>query len=362
MNINFFITLAAVLLCFIAPAIMYNSVAKNNSVFNSFQSIKRSSFMPIYITLAFALIVGYLVLYNPSTFIFSLTNIEIFVPLTGALTIYLSGYNTRLSKLTLPFIFSWAIAAVLVMPEEAMLFIPMLPSWLNRIILIAVWFIFSCIYRYSNSGDEMLAVQSISLGIGIALLMILDALPYLLGLYGFAYVAAFMALLAFTWYPSRIKISTNAASSFGFMLFGLISYAVAEGCGPCILIFCMYMIVDFLWALGYKLTFQDRYNNLIDNTCYRQAVEEGMHPIKAVSFTIRIHMLLIFFGCFQIYSPNQMSLVILSIFLTIWFCYKFKNIPTPVQHLKDINTQVLEELQDRVEEFKKIMSQNNKDD
>ena len=48
-----------------------------------------------------------------------------------------------------------------------------------------------------------------------------------------------------------------------------------------------------------------------------------------------------------------------STMITLWLDYRFRNIPTPPQTLRDINAQVLEELQDRVNEFKSYIKKDN---
>ena len=165
----------------------------------------------------------------------------------------------------------------------------------------------------------------------------------------------FLALLSFTWYPSRVKITSTTASAIGFIIFSIMAFAIIENAGACVVILSMFLLVDFLWALFLKLTFIDKYRNIIDNTCYQQALGEGMSPEQASSFAIRAQVLVLFFGCFQAYSPNQGSLIAVSFFIIVWFCYKFKNMPTSPQSLKDINTQVFEELQDRMNEIKEFV-------
>ena len=77
-----------------------------------------------------------------------------------------------------------------------------------------------------------------------------------------------------------------------------------------------------------------------------------MNPAQAASFSMRIQLLMLFFGCFQAYSPTPWSLLLVSSLIALWLIYRFRNIPAPMQSFKDINAQVLEELQDRVNEFK----------
>ena len=359
MTTFFIVTLAAIVTCFLIPASIFSYASKGNAVFNRPNSIKNSVFIPIFTVLLVSTCAAYFFIYNPKEFVSSLSFSEVTLPLIGGLIIYLSGYNHKLSKFTPLLILLCAASAVFAAPDDSMSFLPQFNVWINRVLLIAVWAIFTFIYRHTNTGDGMLSVQSLTISIGVIALSIFGVLPHMIGFMAWITTAALLALLAFSWHPSRVKISSTAASSFGFIIFSLIAFSTYEGCAPCVLIFSAYMLVDIVWAIAYKLSFIDRYKDVTNNTAYRQALEEGMNPAQAAAFPVRIQMLLIFFGVFQAYSPNSVSLVMLSAIITIWFCYKFRNVPAPTQSLKNINLQVIEELQERVKDIKDIV---NRDD
>ena len=61
----------------------------------------------------------------------------------------------------------------------------------------------------------------------------------------------------------------------------------------------------------------------------------------------------------EIYALEPWSLLLVSTMITLWLDYRFRNIPTPPQTLRDINAQVLEEIQDRVNEFKSYIKKDN---
>ena len=331
MNITFFIVLGLAFLSFIIPAAVYGIVSRR-TMFNR-GGLGSSAFLPAAMVLLPLMLGVRFFLYDGDDFIGSYNFWQIVVPFAGAFAIAASGRFDSPRR--------W------------------LPPLANRLILAAAWLFFAGLYPYVNSGDGVLAVQSLNISLGIGILGAVNALPLMLGVFGWMFAAAFLALTVFSWHPSRIKVSSRDAAAFGFLLFSLIAPAAGEGAASCCVIFALFFLIDFLWALALKLTFLPRYEDLSANTGFRQATADGMDPAQAASFTVRIQMLMLFFGCFQAYSPTPWSLLLVSTMITLWLDYRFRNIPTPPQTLRDINAQVLEELQDRVNEFKSYIKKDN---
>lgn len=359
MNTHFLITLAAVLLSFTVPALFFTRFAGGQMVFNRSASIFRSAFLPIAITVLPLMLLAYALFYDPKDFIYSLNVWEIVLPIAFGIVIFATDYVPRAKSAAGWIILAGSAVCALTLPQDAVAAMLPFNPWLTRGIIAVAWFLFSYGYRYVNSGDAMIAVQSTTISSGIGILAALGALPFLIGLFGWIYTGAFAILLSFTWYPARIGISKDSASAFGFILFGTAVLAMGENCLPCILIFSMFMIVDTLWAIAYRFTFLEQYRDILANTAFQQALHEGLTPRRAASFSIRIQFVLVIFGCLQVYSPNQMSLVVLSAILAIWLSYKFRILSAPPQSLKDINRQVLEDLQDRVNDFKEYIKKDD---
>lgn len=358
MNMNFLITLGLAFLSFIIPAVCYSVIARKSN-FNRQESITNTAFLPLFAALLPLMLLAYLFLYNSNDFIGSFNPWQIIIPFTGALLISSVGAYSRLER-WFPLILTVTIAlSAAVIPDSALRFIPSLEPWVNRIIVAATGLLFAGIYRYANSGDGMLASQSLTVSVGIGILGTLNAAPFLLGIFGWMYTGAFAALLAFSWHPSRIKISRYDATACGLVLFTLMVPMAGEGAASCCIILSLFFLIDFAWALILKLTFLPRYNDLYADTSFQQAVAEGMNPAQATSFSMRIQLLMLFFGCFQAYSPTPWSLLLVSSLIALWLIYRFRNIPTPMRSFKDINAQVLEELQDRVNEFKNYVKKDD---
>lgn len=356
MNSIFFIALLAAFAAFLIPALIYNRLASRSRRFNSGLNVQNMLFIPFAGILFVISSFLYFTLYNQQQFLTSLSYTELAVPFIMAGIICLLSVYNKTSRFFPLFLLAGTIAATFAVPSEAIAAATPLPAFYNRLIICLAWFVFSYAYRYANTGDAMLSIQSIIIAGGIGILGLIDAIPLLLGILGFVFTAGFVALLVFNWPPARLSISADTASCFGFLLFALCVWTAAENAGSCVAIYMLYFLLDLVWALLLRFSFIEKYSNFIENTAYRQAIAEGVSPQSAATFAFRAQILLIFLGCFQALADNQTSLLLVSSLITIWLLYRFRSISIPVDSFKDINKQVLDDLQDRVNDIKQYIN------
>lgn len=366
MSLSFIFIIFSMLICFVIPAIWYKKVADNNGVFNRGKALKSSIFLPIFIPVSICLIFAYLAFYNPADFVNSLSLWQIVATFGGALAVYIFGYMQQLKKFFPLIILFFALLCTVLADDKSVDIFPSLPIWLNRGLLALLWTVFSLAYRYTNSGNAMLAIQSGFISLGIGLLGLMGAIPFLASAGGWISFAAFLALLVFSWYPSKIVIGATTASSLGFLLFGIASMVIFENAFSCIVVFSMFFFVDVAWSWMYKLSFIDKFSSVYANTAFSQTVSEGMHPAQAALFSVRIQAIMLFLGCFQVFSPVKGSLIIFSFIICIWLSYKYRTLSLASNSLKAINSQLIEELQQQVDEVKKYVGRDspysNRDD
>lgn len=359
MNSTLFIVLGIALVAFLLPAFVYSVLVKKNKPFNMENTLKESVFLPVFITLFLLSNALFFIFYDPKQFLSSVSYLMLVTPFVAIFMVYLSLYNKYTSKYFLLFLFLATVIGTLIMPDECFINISPLPVIYNRLILCAAWFVFSFIYRYANSGDSMLSTQSITIAGGIGILGMINAIPPLLGYLGFIFTCAFATLFPFTYFPSRLRISSQTASCFGFLLFIPCAWVAAENAASCIIIFSMYLLIDTAWAIVLRLTFLDKYADISQNTAYKQALEDGIPPSTAISFSYRGQLLLLFLGSFQAVASYQASLLLVSSLITLWFLYRFHNIYEQIGSFRDINHQVLEDLQDKIDDIKQLIGRDD---
>ncbi|MBO7555810.1 MAG: hypothetical protein J6T72_00210 [Alphaproteobacteria bacterium] len=101
-----------------------------------------------------------------------------------------------------------------------------------------------------------------------------------------------------------------------------------------------------------RLTFIEQYSDIKENTSYRQALAQGISPQVATSFLCRAQILIIIFGSFQAYNSQPHSLLLISALVSIWLTFKMRNLSENNKTIKDLNKEVLEDLQARINSIK----------
>lgn len=349
-NGTFFINLFITFVCFIVPAVIYNFAAnQDGSLF------KQTPFMPFCLTVATASLLSYFLFYDENQFLTSMTIGELISPFVAAALIYLIIHTKKLYKSAYLAVACGALACSCLIPQEIIVAISPLPLICNRLLIAVVWTAFCWLFTYSNTCEATSAIQAFTISTGIAVLGFINAIPLFLGMLSAYFAVAYFALIIFNWYPSRIQLSKNDIICLGFLLFAPISWTVYENATSCVIIFSMYLLIDFAYASILLFTFIPQYRNLLNNTSCRQALQKGLTPSTAASFSCRIQLLLIFFGVFQTLSAHQYSLLSATAIITVWFLYRFRNLDQQQQSISEINRKVLEDLQDRVNDIKQYI-------
>ncbi len=358
MNMTFFIVLSLVCFTLAASTVSFALIARKG-IFNQ-SDIKNSVFIPSLLILFVTTLAAWFFFYDQDDFIGYFPLTQLLVPFACSALICIIGYYYPNNRWLWLVVVISACLSVLAVPEDNFLFTSALPPLLIRIFLAAGWVLFAFLCRYANNGSAALAGQTIFVALGISILAFMQALPFFIGVYAWLFTIVLFIMLFFSWYPSKIRISSIDAMSLGFLLFSLIVPAITEGAISCCMIFIMFMAVDFLWAFVLKLTFLPQFQNIVENSAFHQAIAKGATPSQAAFFILRAQLMTLILGCFQVYSPMPWSLMLVSFFIILWVDYRFRNMFVPVQTFRNINTQVLEELQDRINEFKDYIKKDDK--
>ncbi|MBR1648808.1 MAG: hypothetical protein IJ689_04330 [Alphaproteobacteria bacterium] len=348
MDGNFFITLCAAFAGFLAPVFFYAGMVRNTPRFG--QSENKSAFLPLIAVWIIISTVLYECLYDEKQFLGTLSFLELGVPLVVAAMLCVVR-----RRFLYPSLLIGAVIGTFIIPDAMLEEVVSLPVLYTKALIIAAWFLFSSIYRYADTGDGMLSLQSLTIAAGVAVLGIINAVPMFLGDLAIVYAAGLVAVLIFTFPPARIKFSTNDACSLGFVMFFLILRCFLEYAGECAAIFALYLPVDVAWALFLKVTFWNKYSDVRQNTAYYSVLDKGISPLMAFYFACRVQIVLFFVGNIQAVIEHTISLIGIAFLMTVWFIYKFRTLFARTQSLRNINRQVIEDLQERVNDIKEYI-------
>ncbi len=228
----------------------------------------------------------------------------------------------KLQKFGYVFILACCALNLWILPNDFSFSDGVLPLWAEKIILAIAWSLFALCYNTMNAGDGILSSESLAVTIGMALLCVIGVLPVLSGYYAAVFIALFMALHFFMLYPAKIALNSSQCRLIGFFLGWLGVLTAIEGCGSCFLILAMYYIFETSVAFFKKLTFKKQYRNMAANTFYSNLTAAGVAPKTVSDLVSRINLILMLLAGFQIYSPNNFTMIIIAFIAVFWLQQK----------------------------------------
>lgn len=315
---------------------------------------KNLAFAPFYLTCLAVFCLLYVLTPIANDFIFEINIFSVLIPLILGGGIYLCSLFQKTAKLTPAAIFIAVAVSVFLLPPEFLLFKGYLPFWLDRIVIIIFWSLFSNFYYILNGIDGLAASNTFSITMGFIVFGLLDAIPLYYALAALCLTAVSGSFLIFNWYPSRLNFTADSCKVLGFILGWLLIFSSTEGLAPCNFILITFFILELLQALIKKISLRDRYNSLTANTTYYQANISGLSPTEICTFVLKFQILFIIFACFQLYTPNSYSLPFLSLIVGTWFLSKLKNWQTPNKGLHELNKDFMEDIRQNIEDIKNL--------
>ncbi len=222
---------------------------------------------------------------------------------------------------------------ILLLPHDFTFSNGLLPPLAERVILCLAWILFTGFYYNLNGVDGVVSIQSLAVVLGLFLMFLIGIMPELYSGWNLNFACLLLALAFFTNYPSIISLDKVSCQTLGFIVGWLSLLATVEGNGSCVLILNMYYIYEVVVALFKKLNFQRQFKILMNNMFYNQLAAAGIAPQKICEFVSQTNLILILLAGFQIYAPNQYTMVIVAFFTMFWITSRITSPQNNTQHL-----------------------------
>ena len=164
-----------------------------------------------------------------------------------------------------------AVAAFLaLLPADLLVFQGVLPVWADRAVAAIGWLWFVNLYNFMDGIDGITGVETISLGLGIAVVggMALAG-PAL------AVAAVGGAFLLFNWHPAKLFLGDSGSVPFGYVLGGLLLLLAADGHLVAALILPAYYLADATITLGRRALAGEKVWRPHRRHFYQRAVQGG---------------------------------------------------------------------------------------
>jgi len=137
------------------------------------------------------------------------------------------------------------VAALALLPADALIFQGLLPPLLDRILAGLLWVWFINLYNFMDGIDGITGVETITIGLGLfALSQLVTAFPLLEGWFGLIVAAVAFGFLLWNWHPARIFLGDVGSVPLGFLLGWLLLETAAAGYWAAALILPLYYLAD----------------------------------------------------------------------------------------------------------------------
>lgn len=290
-------------------------------------------------------------------FIEPLTLARVLVPLLGALFIYIAFwvfgglvfYVTVISAVAL---------TVYLQPLGVGAPFPQIPHYLLQISAVILGAVFCLGSRVINILPHTVVIPFLTVLCGICTLCLASSSPLFVG-FGAALLAGILsAYLTLNYYTVKIDLDDGACVALAYLVCNLLLMNFGEFSFPSCIIFTMFLWVELIAAFWRRM-FVSHSGLWRENTNYYVAAE--IFTLQGLSANIlRICLVLLFIGWFQLFSVNQYSLLIVAFGLTLWLnnTHGQRN----AQSLKEINKEFVAELKQNIKETKDLLTRKTKDD
>lgn len=138
------------------------------------------------------------------------------------------------------------IGFLILLPGDGLVFQGALPLWADRVLTVIGWLWFVNLYNFMDGIDGITGVETVSLGLGIALVAGFDTAGWTEQLIppALAVAAVGGAFLVFNWHPAKLFLGDSGSVPFGYVLGGLLVMLAMQGRLAAALILPAYYLAD----------------------------------------------------------------------------------------------------------------------
>lgn len=173
--------------------------------------------------------------------------------------------------------FAAAAAGLMALPDGAMLFQGLLPLPLDRVLTAIAWVWFMNLYNFMDGIDGITGVETASIGIGIALILLAaGTLVPQVGL-AMALAGAGAGFLVWNWHPARVFMGDVGSVPIGFLAGWLLIGLAAAGYWIAALLIPSYYLVDATLTLLRRAARGEKVWQAHRQHFYQQAAQRWRH-------------------------------------------------------------------------------------
>jgi UDP-N-acetylmuramyl pentapeptide phosphotransferase/UDP-N-acetylglucosamine-1-phosphate transferase len=168
-----------------------------------------------------------------------------------------------------------------------------LPPWLDGLMAGLLWLWFVNLFNFMDGIDGITGVETISLGLGLALIAPLAGFSAGQVFPGLALASAAAGFLVWNWAPSKVFLGDVGSVALGYLLGWLLLLAAADGQWVAALILPAYYLADATLTLLARLLRGEKIWQAHKQHAYQRAVQRGWSHARTAGWIAAGNSLLI---------------------------------------------------------------------
>lgn len=197
-----------------------------------------------------------------------------------------------------------AVAAGLAaLPADALVFQGLLPLPADRLLAGLGWLWFVNLYNFMDGIDGITGGQTVCIGAGLALVLIVAGVDGPLAAYGLALAGAALGFLAWNWRPAKVFLGDVGSVTLGYLAGWMLLAAAADGLWLPALILPLYYMVDATLTLLRRMLRGERVWQAHRQHFYQRAVDRGLGHDRVVVAMLAANTVLLALALATLWTP-----------------------------------------------------------
>lgn len=203
-------------------------------------------------------------------------------------------------------------------------FISAMPPLMEKIAIGLLWIWFINLFNFMDGIDGMSAVEMISVGLGIALLMVFAGLfPSPLAEYAMVLAAAGCGFWWWNHHPARIFLGDVGSIPIGFVLFYLLLLAALSGYAAAALLLPAYYVADATITIARRACRGEKIWQAHSEHYYQKAVRKGWKHDTVVRLIAGVNVLLGFLAVMSMLNKELSILYVALGYMAVFMLMGF---------------------------------------
>ena len=233
------------------------------------------------------------------------------------------------------------------------------PKPVEQLSLIGLWLFLTYGLKIINVFPTQIYRLANVFGLGVFILSIIGATPLALGIIG-GILCATTFPFGLNKYHQTKELSEIETEAFGILIGAFTICGSVEATLSSLLIFLLLFICESICALIRTAIKRIPLKQTKDYTAFGLALSTNCPTLILEHFWTRANLMMLVFGCFQAFAPNNYSLLIFCSLIVLWQQYRIINWQEESYNFKDTTIATISSLKENAQKISEHFNRKDK--